>query len=57
MPDFLLNALLAGSALALISGPLGGFVVWRRMAYFGDTLAHASLLGVALGLFLQINPG
>ncbi|HMW48811.1 MAG TPA: iron chelate uptake ABC transporter family permease subunit [Cellvibrionaceae bacterium] len=56
MPDFLLNALLAGSALALISGPLGSFVVWRRMAYFGDTLAHASLLGVALGLFLQINP-
>lgn len=56
MPDFLLNALLAGSALALISGPLGSFVVWRRMAYFGDTLAHASLLGVALGLFLHINP-
>ncbi|MEY4590114.1 MAG: permease of zinc transporter ZnuB [Pseudomonadota bacterium] len=56
MPDFLLNAILAGSALALISGPLGSFVVWRRMAYFGDTLAHASLLGVALGLFLQVNP-
>jgi zinc transport system permease protein len=56
MPDFLLNAILAGSALALISGPLGSFVVWRRMAYFGDTLAHASLLGVALGLFLHINP-
>ncbi|HEY6528262.1 MAG TPA: iron chelate uptake ABC transporter family permease subunit [Cellvibrionaceae bacterium] len=56
MPDFLLNAILAGSALALISGPLGSFVVWRRMAYFGDTLAHASLLGVALGLFLHVNP-
>lgn len=56
MPEFLINAILAGSALALISGPLGSFVVWRRMAYFGDTLAHASLLGVALGLFLQINP-
>lgn len=55
MHDFLINAILAGSALALISGPLGSFVVWRRMAYFGDTLAHASLLGIALGLFLHIN--
>ncbi len=55
MPDFLVFALLAGSGVALVSGPLGAFVIWRRMAYFGDTLAHASLLGVALGLFLQIN--
>ena len=43
--------LLAGAA-----GPLGSFVVWRRMSYFGDTLAHASLLGVAFGLLLDINP-
>lgn len=56
MPDFLLNALLAGLALALVAGPLGSFVVWRRMAYFGDTLAHAALLGVALGLLLDISP-
>ncbi len=47
MADFLLNALLAGLALALVAGPLGSFVVWRRMAYFGDTLSHAALLGVA----------
>ncbi len=39
MADFLLNALLAGLALALVAGPLGSFVVWRRMAYFGDTLS------------------
>lgn len=45
MADFLLNALLAGLALALVAGPLGSFVVWRRMAYFGDTLSHAALLG------------
>lgn len=55
MPDFLLNALLAGLALALVAGPLGSFVVWRRMAYFGDTLSHAALLGVALGLMLEVN--
>ena len=56
MPDFLLNALLAGLALAIVAGPLGSFVVWRRMAYFGDTLSHAALLGLALGLLLEVNP-
>ena len=56
MPDFLLYALLAGLALAAVAGPLGSLVVWRRMAYFGDTLAHAALLGVALGLLLDISP-
>lgn len=56
MIDFLFNALLAGLALALVAGPLGSFVVWRRMAYFGDTLSHAALLGVAMGLALDIAP-
>ena len=56
MPDFLFNALLAGLALAMVAGPLGSFVVWRRMAYFGDTLSHGALLGVALGLILNISP-
>ena len=56
MPDFLFNALLAGLALALVAGPLGSFVVWRRMAYFGDTLSHAALLGVALGFLLDLSP-
>ena len=55
MNDFLLYALLAGLGVALVAGPLGCFVVWRRMAYFGDTLAHSALLGVALGVLLQIN--
>ncbi|MGL6316243.1 zinc ABC transporter permease subunit ZnuB [Vibrio sp. WXL103] len=55
MIDFLLPSLLAGLGVALIAGPLGSFVVWRRMAYFGDTLAHASLMGLALGLLLDIN--
>lgn len=48
--ELLLAPLLAGLAIALVSGPMGAFVVWRRMAFFGDTLAHGSLLGAAFGL-------
>ncbi|BBK33090.1 zinc transport system permease protein [Stella humosa] len=55
MDDFLWRALLAGIGVALMAGPLGCFVVWRRMAYFGDTLAHAALLGVAIGYLLDID--
>ncbi len=50
LDDFLVRAFLAGAGVALIAGPLGCFVVWRRMAYFGDATAHAALLGVALAL-------
>ena len=56
MDDFLQRALLGGFGVALATGPLGAFIVWRRMAYFGDTLAHSGLLGVALGALLQVNP-
>lgn len=56
MPDFILFALLTGLGVAAVCGPLGSFVVWRRMAYFGDTLAHSALLGAALGVLLQIQP-
>lgn len=56
MPDFIVYALIAGCAVALVAGPLGTFVVWQRLAYFGDTLAHSALLGTALGLLLHINP-
>jgi zinc transport system permease protein len=56
MDDFALRALIAGCGLAFAMGPLGVFVVWRRMAYFGDTLAHSALLGVALGFVLGIAP-
>ncbi len=57
MPDFLVLAIAAALGVALVAGPLGAFVVWRRMAYFGDTLAHSALLGVAAALWLQISPG
>ncbi|MBF0326204.1 MAG: metal ABC transporter permease [Alphaproteobacteria bacterium] len=52
MDEFLIKALAAGIGLALVAAPFGCFVVWRRMAYFGDTLAHAALLGVVASLLL-----
>ena len=52
--DFLIRAALAGLGLALATGPLGSFVVWRRMAYFGDATSHAAILGVALALALNL---
>ncbi|QMV15067.1 zinc ABC transporter permease subunit ZnuB [Vibrio spartinae] len=55
MVEIILPAILAGIGIALIAGPLGSFVVWRKMAYFGDTLAHASLMGLAFGFLLDIN--
>ena len=55
MPDeFLLRALLAGVGLTLATGPLGAFVVWRRMAYFGDATSHAAILGVALSFAFDL---
>lgn len=55
MPDFVLYALAAGIGVAMVMGVTGVFVVWRRMAYFGDTLAHSALLGVALGFVIGID--
>jgi zinc transport system permease protein len=53
---FFLRALAAALGVALVAAPLGCFVVWRRMAYFGATLAHSALLGIALGILLGVNP-
>lgn len=52
---FILRALAAGVGVAVIAGTIGCFVVWRRMAYFGDSLAHSALLGIALGLAVGIS--
>jgi zinc transport system permease protein len=57
LDDFLVRAALAGVGLAVATGPLGSFVVWRRMAYFGDATAHAAILGVALALALHLPIG
>lgn len=55
LDDFLIRAFLAGIAVALAAGPLGCFVVWRKMAYFGDATAHAAILGVALALGFSLS--
>ncbi|MCV6585427.1 MAG: metal ABC transporter permease [Marinibacterium sp.] len=54
LDDFFIRAVLAGIGVALAAAPLGCFVVWRRMAYFGEATAHAAILGVALALVLNI---
>jgi zinc transport system permease protein len=53
--EFLWRALLGGIGVALVAGPLGCFVVWRRLAYFGDSLSHSALLGIALGFLLGVD--
>jgi zinc transport system permease protein len=55
LDDFFTRALLAGIGVAITVGPLGCFIVWRRMAYFGDTMAHSALLGVAIAFLFDIN--
>lgn len=53
--EFMIRAMLGGVFLSLASGPVGCFILWKRLAYFGDTLAHSALLGVAMALFLGMN--
>ena len=53
--DFFIRAIVAGVGIALVTGPLGCFVVWRRLSFFGDTLAHSALLGVLISISLDVN--
>ena len=53
--DFFIRALVAGIGIALVAGPLGCFVVWRRLSYFGDTLSHSALLGVTMAYIFDLN--
>lgn len=55
MIELLWPALIAGTLIAMVAGPLGSFMVWRRMAYFGDTMAHSGLLGVTLAVILNLH--
>lgn len=55
LDDFVVRALIAGVGVALVAGPLGCFIVWRRMAFFGTTMSHAALLGVSLAFLLNVN--
>ncbi|MDC0737874.1 iron chelate uptake ABC transporter family permease subunit [Cognatishimia sp. SS12] len=54
LDDFLVRAVLAGIGVAIAAAPLGCFVVWRKMAYFGDATSHAAILGVALSLAFSL---
>jgi len=54
--DFFTRALLAGIGLSALVGPLGCLIIWRRMSFFGDTLAHAALLGIALAVMADLSP-
>ena len=53
--DFFIRALVAGLGVAFVTGPLGCFVIWRRLSYFGDTLSHSALLGVTLAYSMEFN--
>ena len=53
--DFIIRAFAAGIGLALITGPLGCFIIWRRLSYFGDTIAHSALLGVVISYAMNFN--
>ena len=57
LDDFFVRALLAASGVACVAAPLGCILLWSRMAYFGDTVAHSALLGVALGVVAGLAPG
>ena len=56
MDDFLIRAVLGAALLGAAAGPLGCFVLWRRMAYLGESIAHMGLLGAGLGLLIGIAP-
>ena len=55
LDDFFIRALLAGLGIALVTGPIGCFIIWRRLSFFGDTLSHSALLGVTMAVFFDIN--
>ncbi len=53
--DFFIRALVAGIGIALVTGPCGCFIIWRRFSFFAGTLAHSALLGVTMTVFFEIN--
>lgn len=55
LDDFFVRAMIAGIGIACVAGPVGCFIVWRRLAYFGETIAHSSLLGVAMAVIFDFN--
>lgn len=56
LDDFLVRSMLAGVIMVVIAAPMGCLMVWQRLAFLGDTLGHAAVLGVGIGLMLQVKP-
>lgn len=56
MHDFILNAIIGGVGVAILAGLIGSFTLWKKMSYFGDSLSHATLLGITFSIFLDIDP-
>ena len=56
LDDFLLRSIIAGLMMVSIAAPIGCLMVWQRLAFLSDTLGHAAVLGVGLGLLLQLPP-
>ena len=55
LDDFFIRAIIAGVGVALTAGSMGSFIVWNRMAFFGDSLSHSALLGIAIAFTLNIH--
>ena len=53
--DFMIRAIIAGIGVSIAAAPIGCFVVWRNLAYFGDATAHAAILGVSLALLFELS--
>ena len=53
---FMLRALLSGALLAALLAALGVFVTLRKMAFFSDGIAHASLAGIAIAVLAGLAP-
>ncbi|MDH3538217.1 MAG: metal ABC transporter permease, partial [Gammaproteobacteria bacterium] len=56
LDDFLVRSVIAGLIMIAIAAPMGCLMVWQRLAFLSDTLGHAAVLGVGLGLMLQLLP-
>jgi len=56
LDDFMLRSVIAGLIMVTIAAPMGCLMVWQRLAFLSDTLGHAAVLGVGLGLLLEVTP-
>ncbi len=55
MADLFTNVVLVILAISIAVGPLGSFVVWQRLSYFGDTVSHSAVLGVTIAMIMKVN--